>query len=132
MGYLEFDDEYNDSSSNENMDDKLKKWRRALRRTKRDRDDLPDIETIEEIVEYCIEKERFDDGLEFCNLWLEYTPDAVEALQKKSYILLNLSKPKSAMEVIERALTIDPFDRECLITKASILDFIYSSRGISR
>lgn len=120
MSYTGFDDN-NDRYKHDDMDEKVRHWRRVIRKSKSG-EELPGLDLVESLVHYCIDTEKYEEGAEFCRLWTDYLPTSGEAHQKLAFILSNLGHYWEAEEAIEKALLLNPNDPEALTTQAIILD----------
>ena len=122
MNIANFDDEFGRERFDD-MEEKIRHYRRALNKKDRSSEELPGIDIVEGLVEYCLENEKFEDAHEFCKLWIEYFPYSFDAWNKQAGILINLEKYPEALNAINKALSFDPGDPEALTNKAIILDY---------
>jgi len=123
-----FDDDYFDDSFGEfenflELENKIKKYHYAMRRKNRpndykDENELPTADMIEQLVEYCISSQKFDEALDFCNLWIEYYPASLEAKNSFTYILICLSRFNEAIISADKVLETYENDTEALLHKA--------------
>ncbi|MFW6232838.1 MAG: tetratricopeptide repeat protein, partial [Bacteroidota bacterium] len=116
---MDFDDMFPESGDkNENMEEKLRKYRQALRKHGGNSPEISNIEALEELVNYCLENDRFDDALAFCKVWAEYAPYSSDAWHKLGFIYLNLDNFSKAHKYLDKALILNPMDSEALLNKS--------------
>lgn len=121
---FDFDDnEELSNSERQELDEKLKLYCRAIRNPRKDSSMVFDITTIENLIEYCLDDDKFEEALDLARLWIEIVPNSAEAYAKKAFILLNLDRSREALIAINEALNIDDEDLESLLLKALILDY---------
>lgn len=120
MSNLEFNNLFDDESPEE-MNKKIRRYRRAVQ-NRTDSDNLPSPDIIEDLVNYCIDNDKFVEAQEFCSLWLEYYPNSADAWLKKGLAALNLNMYESALSAFERSLFFSPNDVETLVYKADALE----------
>jgi tetratricopeptide (TPR) repeat protein len=129
MPSFNFDDEFEEESpdwSKKDMDEEVRRAREAMRNERRggNSGSAISLEALEELVLYCIETEKFDDALSFCNRLLEMMPYSADAWQKKGYVLNHLERYAEALETYDKAIELDPVDAEVHINRALTLDFL--------
>lgn len=120
MSNLEFNNYFDDESPDE-MNKRIRRYRRAVQ-NRNDSENLPSPDIIEDLVNYCIDNDKFIEAHEFCTLWLEYYPSSTDAWVKKGLAALNLSMFETALSAFERALHFNPNDAETLVYKADALE----------
>lgn len=120
MSNLEFNSYFDDESPDE-MNKRIRRYRKAVQ-NRSDSENLPSPDIIEDLVNYCIDNDKFIEAHEFCTLWLEYYPSSTDAWVKKGLSALNLSMFETALSSFERALHYNPNDVETLIYKADALE----------
>ncbi|MFA7326965.1 MAG: tetratricopeptide repeat protein [Candidatus Kapaibacterium sp.] len=120
MSNLEFNSYFDDESPDE-MNKRIRRYRRAVQ-NRSDSENLPSPDIIEDLVNYCIDNDKYVEALEFCSLWIEYYPSSNDAWVKKGMAALNLSMFETAVSSFERALHYNPNDAEILIYKADALE----------
>ena len=84
--------------------------------------ELPSLETTQELVEYCINIEQYDDALDFCELWCDYSPNSIEALNTRCTILSILSRFNDVIILTNKILTQDPKNIEALLNRALAIE----------
>lgn len=117
--------EFQNNFDGENPDDmnkKIRMYRKALRNSKADDNSLPSPEIIEDLVNYCIENEKYDEAYDFSALWIEYFPFSSEAWQKRGIAQLHLNMPKNSIKSLEKAISINPSDAESFINLSAASD----------
>lgn len=109
-----------DDEPEEDMEATLRRMRKLLRKRKKNPGMGYYIEPdeLDEVVEYCIRRENYQEALEFCDLLLEFTPYSIEGWQKKGYILLNLQLYDESIAIFERILSESPSNTEALLNLA--------------
>ena len=103
------------------LEQQIRSYHYATRR-KNDNFELPSVDVVEQLVTYCITNQRFDEALDFCNLWIEYYPDSLEARNSLSYIFIALSRFRDAIAAADKVLEMAPNDTEGLLHKAMAFD----------
>jgi tetratricopeptide (TPR) repeat protein len=121
MGILDFwdNDEDLENEEGKKADEELNRFKDML---KDGSSDVSSAEALEELVNYCYEREKFEDALHFVNQLLDRIPYSADAWQRKGLVLNNLFKYEEALECFERALHLNPVDPEILINKGITLD----------
>jgi tetratricopeptide (TPR) repeat protein len=120
MSNLDFNN-YFDDQSPDDMNRRIRKYRRAVQ-SRKNPNELPSPDIIEDLVNYCLDNEKFVEAGEFANLWLEYYPYSSEAHTKKGLSALNLDMYETAISSFDNALKFNPNDSEILIYKADALE----------
>jgi tetratricopeptide (TPR) repeat protein len=123
----DFEDNYSENSFGEfenkfELENKIKNYHYAMRRKDRNYGELPSADIVEQLVMYCIDNQRFDEALDFCNLWLEYYPNSLDAHNSLSYILICLSRFREAIVAADKVLEMSTDDVEGLLHKAMALE----------
>src|ERR1035438_446717 len=77
------------------------------------------IESIEEVLQICIENDRYEDGLFLSNKLVDVFPYNSEYWLKKGVMLNGLYRFEEAMECYNKSLSLNPCDSETLIDKAA-------------
>lgn len=122
MSYTDYDDEFLSSESNEEMNEKINRIKKAMRRGSLSQEDMPGEEGAEAIVNYCIEKGQFNDALDFAKIWLDYASYSSDAWQKYGFILLNLNRLSEAETALKKALSMNPQEPEIFMTLALVYE----------
>lgn len=115
------DDEFEDEEF-EGIEEKFLFFNKYLKNPSNKDSQKPGIDIIEALVDYSIEHYKFIEALEFCNIWIEYFPEAIEPQIKKAIILHNLLETNQAEIIVDKILEKNPYDYDILLLKASILD----------
>jgi tetratricopeptide (TPR) repeat protein len=110
-----YDDEEFESTSNQDMEDKVRHYRQAILKGRFQGSEVPDVDLLEGLVYYCLEKEKYEDALRFCKFWTEHIPYSSDGWQKLGYINLNLGKINDALDNFAQALLINPTDVDTLM-----------------
>ncbi len=76
------------------------------------------IEAIEDMIQFCIENEKNEDGLYFVESLLEISPYNSEYWLKKGTFLNNLLNFEEALVCFNKSISLNPCDTETLIEKA--------------
>ena len=103
MGILDSWD-YDDDPENEERkkgDDEFNRYKDML---KDGTSGTSSVEVLEELVNYCYEKEKYEDALHFASQLLELIPYSADAWQRKGLIFNNLLKYDEAIECFNKAL----------------------------
>ena len=117
------DDMFGDQNKKKNLDEEIRRFREALRKGEVSNGQYtPSVESLEELVQYCIDTEKYEDALNFCSLWLEFVPYSSDAWQSKGFILNALTRYSEALEAYDTALTLNPVDADIIIHRAITLD----------
>jgi len=112
---MEFFDSYNEQLSSDPPEKYLDGLREAL--NKADADAIrgaTSAETLEELVQHCLDREKYTDALRFSDVLIEFVPYSGEAWMKRGIALHELGKDDEAMEAFNRALALSPADEELL------------------
>ncbi len=123
----EFDDIF-EGLSNEDLEEQIKIYRKSIRhltfakgqaKTLENYDfQLPPLDIIEDIVDYCLDNDRNDDALLFCEFWVKQSPDTLEAKLVQCSILNLLSRFTEVLNLSSQILEEHPKCVEALINKA--------------
>ena len=76
------------------------------------------IERVEEIIQLCIENERYSSGLDIVNRLLEISPYNSEYWLKKGTLLNGLCEFEEALLAFEKSLSLNPGDADVYIEKS--------------
>jgi len=83
---------------------------------------ITSIEGLEELVNYCFDREKYDDALQFVNRLLPRPLPALDNWRRKGLILSNLLRHERRPPGLDRALHLNPVDPgESLINKGITL-----------
>jgi tetratricopeptide (TPR) repeat protein len=118
----DYSEEALSDSVKSDMERQVEAYYVALRRREHSLHKLPSADIVDKLVEYCIDNAKYDEALEFCNLWVEYYPQSFTAHNTLSSILICLSRFAEAMIEADVALELSPLDSEALLNKAAALD----------
>src|ERR1035437_8788547 len=111
--YLNNDDDL--PVENHKIDEEIKRIKEAAE----DGNLYSSVEYVEEIVQHCLEVERYEDGLYLSNKLLEIFPYNSEYWLKKGISLNGLFRFEEAMVCYTKSLSLNPWDSEALIDKAA-------------
>lgn len=119
-----FDDNINDDFGipNKELKEKLELYWKDFRKASKKGERIFDLNTIENLTEYCLENEKYEEALDLSREWLKMMPDSIDAHCKLAFSLLNLDRSHDALRAIENAFQISPDDSETLLLKATILE----------
>ena len=79
------------------------------------------IEEYEAIIEYYNEKGKLKTALEVCKIGVEQHPFSSELILFKAQALANLEQFDEGLEILDKALCLQPTDAEIIMQKAAIL-----------
>jgi tetratricopeptide (TPR) repeat protein len=119
-----FDDNINDDFGipNKELKEKLELYWKDFRKASKKGERIFDLDTIENLTEYCLENEKFEEALDLSREWVKMMPDSIDAHNKLAFSLLNLDRSHDALKEIENAMLIDSDDSEAILLKATILE----------
>jgi tetratricopeptide (TPR) repeat protein len=80
----------------------------------------PDI--LEELVDYCVENQKFDEALDFVHLLTERAPFNGDGWHRRGMLEAHHGRYDQAVASYERALALNPADNELLINYGIALD----------
>ena len=76
-----------------------------------------DIEEIENLYNYFTDRSYYNRALKICNIGIELYPFSVDLILLKSQALINLEKHHQALDILQKAIEIQPNDSELLLMK---------------
>ena len=111
--YLNNDDDL--PVENQNIDEEIKRIKELVEYGNL----YSSVESVEEMVQFCIERERYEDGLFLSSKLLEIFPYNSEYWLKKGISLNGLFRFDEALLCYSKSLSLNPWDSEALIDKAA-------------
>ncbi|HZV12347.1 MAG TPA: tetratricopeptide repeat protein, partial [Candidatus Kapabacteria bacterium] len=118
---MEFFDSYNEPLHSEPHESYLDGLRESL--NKADADAIrssASTDTLEELIQYCLEHEKFSDALRFADVLLELLPYSGDVWQKRGIALNELDRNEEALEAFNHALALNPADDDLLTQVAAV------------
>jgi len=80
-----------------------------------------DVDAFEEIINYYLDRGKYNKALEAAKLGVEQFPFSSELMTFNAQILFNLEDLPKALEMVDKALTFHPNDIDTLSLKGTIL-----------
>ncbi|HSQ74802.1 MAG TPA: tetratricopeptide repeat protein, partial [Bacteroidota bacterium] len=119
LDFSGFDDEDGEEGKRDRFEDELKKFKDLYGDSA---SEITSIEALEELVNYFLDHERYDEALRMVERLLTFVPYSADAWQKKGLILSNLYRYEDALAALETALGLNPVDPEILVNRGITLD----------
>ncbi|MCU0412065.1 MAG: bacterial transcriptional activator domain-containing protein, partial [Bacteroidetes bacterium] len=102
-GFDHIDDDGFPRTPNDSSDDDVRRFRESLRNGSRD---INSPEALEEIIQFYLDHEEFEEALQFAERLLSFEPFSSDAWQRKGMILNNLTRYADALSCYDRALSL--------------------------
>jgi tetratricopeptide (TPR) repeat protein len=133
---MDWNDYFNDEDffdnnffeNNTEFDEKVKKFRHAMRHRHNNHNDgyndFPTVDVTERLIMFCLSQDKYEEALDFCNLWIEYCPTAPEPKKTQSMIYSLLARHRDAIKAADEALQLSPNYIAAMLNKAIALESI--------
>ena len=116
-------DDFSEGFNSERRDDIIRRFRERLYGGVGGDDvSLPNVEVLEELVEECLDEERFEIALQLCEHWISFAPYSHNAWLNKGIALTGLGKPEEALGCYDHADTLNPNDPDTLVNRGAAYD----------
>ncbi len=119
---MDYNDNFFEDDNFEDMEEKVRHYLKLFRNPVRNRYDFPRPEVFENLVDYCINDERYEEALEICGVWITCEPDNSTAFHKRAILLSITDKPVEAFLSIKKAISLNPTENEYLLAQAIIFE----------
>lgn len=113
-----FDEGDAEESSPRDMDEQLRRFRKELGSGSKGY--IPDTVALEALIPYCLDKQLFQDALNFSTVLTEFQPFSSDAWLWKGVALSNLERYDEALESYDRAFSLNPTDTEIQLNRADV------------